>query len=254
VFTESTYLDNPNYIPTQEELNRMAKFVVTHGGRAILNDIILRGYIYALGGFFKGEVVAEKGSFKNITTPNGSFIIDDKGNVSIVGKFETNVDGNRILIDPNTRSVILYDELDRETAKMSFIESGESWTYGMVELKRYVGDSKNVQYHSQILPNIIVITDNSVNTSCQARFNSNGVEVYSLEDTSKTFSSGVRRRQTSLNEFVYESITNSEKYRSGDKEGMTKDVTIRDNYGSHTLTFTSGLLTGYSFENTEGGN
>ena len=56
LFTISTYLDNPNYAPTDEELRNMAKFVVTHGGRAILNDIILRGYIYALGGYFKGKV------------------------------------------------------------------------------------------------------------------------------------------------------------------------------------------------------
>lgn len=63
-FTEATYLDNPNYIPTQEELNKMAKFVVTHGGRAILNDIILRGYIYALGGMFKGTVDIASGKIK----------------------------------------------------------------------------------------------------------------------------------------------------------------------------------------------
>lgn len=98
VFTEATYLDNPNYIPTQEELNKMAKFVVTHGGRAILNDIILRGYIYALGGFFKGEVVAEKGSFKNINSEGDAFSIDKNGVATLlsgkIGKFR--VDENFI--------------------------------------------------------------------------------------------------------------------------------------------------------------
>jgi hypothetical protein len=97
-FTEATYLDNPNYIPTQEELNKMAKFVVTHGGRAILNDIILRGYIYALGGFFKGEVVAEKGSFKNINSEGDAFSIDKNGVATLlsgkIGKFR--VDENFI--------------------------------------------------------------------------------------------------------------------------------------------------------------
>lgn len=39
------------YQPTDEELLNMAKVVITHGGRAILNDVIVRGYIYALGGF-----------------------------------------------------------------------------------------------------------------------------------------------------------------------------------------------------------
>lgn len=46
------YTEDPTYQPTEEELATMAKFVVTHGGRAILNDIILRGYVYAKGGNF----------------------------------------------------------------------------------------------------------------------------------------------------------------------------------------------------------
>lgn len=48
----SKFKDNPTYQPTEDELASMANFVVTHGGRAILNDIILRGYVYAKGGSF----------------------------------------------------------------------------------------------------------------------------------------------------------------------------------------------------------
>ncbi len=55
-YTIGKYADNPAYQPTDEEVSQMAKFVVTHGGRAILNDIVLRGYIYALGGVFKGRL------------------------------------------------------------------------------------------------------------------------------------------------------------------------------------------------------
>lgn len=62
--TIAKYKDNPGYEPTEEELKSMAQFVVTHGGRAILNNIILRGYVYALGGQFKGKVEAEEGYFK----------------------------------------------------------------------------------------------------------------------------------------------------------------------------------------------
>ena len=68
IYTIMKYAKNPAYQPTEEEVSRMAKFVVTHGGRAILNDIVLRGYIYALGG-----------SFRNITTPNKTFSIDENG-------------------------------------------------------------------------------------------------------------------------------------------------------------------------------
>lgn len=50
--TVMQYADNPTFQPTEEQLASMAKFVVTHGGKAILNDIILRGIIYAKGGSF----------------------------------------------------------------------------------------------------------------------------------------------------------------------------------------------------------
>lgn len=53
------YLDDPTFKPTKEELAAMAKYVVTHGGRAILNDVILRGYIYAEGGTFGNLSIGE---------------------------------------------------------------------------------------------------------------------------------------------------------------------------------------------------
>lgn len=54
--TVMMFKDNPKYQPTEAELASIANAVITHGGRAILNDVILRGYIYALGGVFKGSV------------------------------------------------------------------------------------------------------------------------------------------------------------------------------------------------------
>lgn len=55
------YKDNPEYQPSEAELATMANNVMTHGGRAILNDVIMRGYVYALGGLFKGTVDAANG-------------------------------------------------------------------------------------------------------------------------------------------------------------------------------------------------
>jgi hypothetical protein len=49
----------------------MAKAVITHGGRAILQDIILRGYVYAEGGVFRGTVYANDGEFKGNVNANG---------------------------------------------------------------------------------------------------------------------------------------------------------------------------------------
>lgn len=90
IYTIQKYRDNPNYEPTAEELNNLAKFVVTHGGRAILTDIILRGIIYAEGGVMK-----------SIKSPNGNFEIDDEGNLkakdvtSVGGSFKNvSISGN----------------------------------------------------------------------------------------------------------------------------------------------------------------
>ena len=94
------YLSNPNYKPTAEELNTMAKFVVTHGGRAILNDVILRGIIYAEGGILK-----------NIQTPNKSLKIDENGNIEIVGKFSSAFGGRKIEIDPEAGNIVMYETI-----------------------------------------------------------------------------------------------------------------------------------------------
>ena len=90
IYTIQKYKDNPNYEPTAEELNNIAKFVVTHGGRAILTDIILRGIIYAEGGVMK-----------SIKSPNGNFEIDEEGNLkakdvtSVGGSFKNvSISGN----------------------------------------------------------------------------------------------------------------------------------------------------------------
>ena len=70
----AAYMDNPNYEPTEQELRNMANVVITHGGRAILNDIILRGYVHALGGIFKGKVYADGGVFRgDVYANNGTF-------------------------------------------------------------------------------------------------------------------------------------------------------------------------------------
>lgn len=75
--TVAKYQADSSYQPTEEELASMAKFVVTHGGRAILNDIILRGYIYALGGVFKGTIYADSGVFSGLVKRTPTIINAD---------------------------------------------------------------------------------------------------------------------------------------------------------------------------------
>ena len=63
------FKDDPTYQPDEAELNQIAKAVITHGGRAILNDVILRGYVYALGGIFQGRV----------SIAGGKILLDEDG-------------------------------------------------------------------------------------------------------------------------------------------------------------------------------
>lgn len=69
--TIAAYANDPTFEPDPSDVANMAKFVVTHGGRAILTDIIARGMI-----------IATAGIFRNISTPNGNFSIDALGNMS----------------------------------------------------------------------------------------------------------------------------------------------------------------------------
>lgn len=132
-YTIGKYARDPSYQPTDKEVASMAKFVVTHGGRAILNDIVLRGYIYALGGKFKGtveatdgvfngkvyasegsftgEVNATSGLFKNIHSPNNSFEINENGDITIKGNFYNPL----YIVDEGN-----YDSCVVETGKTGF--------------------------------------------------------------------------------------------------------------------------------------
>lgn len=176
IYTIQKYKDNPNYEPTAEELNNLAKFVVTHGGRGILTDIILRGIIYAEGGVMK-----------SIKSPNGNFEIDNEGNAklkkavveslsSVGGYFkDVSISGNiytpYTIIDDNNKMqyggfgldwVELYYKLDlslsgfniqiglSETTRNVFIQLPEDEKYLGAEVNifctyRYIG-LKNVSY------------------------------------------------------------------------------------------------------------
>lgn len=79
ISTIAKYVDNPSYQPTDEELATMAKFVVTHGGRAILNDIVLRGYVYALGGEFVGMLRKRKTIISNDNFSQYFTLLTDTG-------------------------------------------------------------------------------------------------------------------------------------------------------------------------------
>lgn len=86
------YRENPTLQPSEEVLKTMAKIVLTHGGRAILEDAIVRGDIYANNGYFRGKIEADSGYFKGtvaartvltevkqLTKDDDGYVIGDKG-------------------------------------------------------------------------------------------------------------------------------------------------------------------------------
>lgn len=117
IYTVQKYRENPNYEPTTEELASMAKAVITHGGRAILQDIILRGYVYAEGGVFRGKVFAEDGEFNGtvnatdgvfngtVNAQGGSFEQDILLNGTITARGTGNARFNSVRIDGASQKI-----------------------------------------------------------------------------------------------------------------------------------------------------
>lgn len=119
---------------------------------------------------FNGEVNATSGVFKNIKSPNDSFRIKETGEIEIVGKISTSLNGTRIEIDPDTNSLKMYNQNDTEVGSLSFFES--EWN-GIVNylprlrLRRYVD---NVLYDEASITNGIIFCSQksgSDDYSCQ---------------------------------------------------------------------------------------
>ena len=102
IMTVMKFRNNPNYQPTDAEWANMANFVATHGG-----DVFLKGYVYALGGFFRGRV-------------------------------ETSVDGKRIVIDPGKNTLEMYTAEGHATLILRFDKLSDGWEYGDLILRKYV--------------------------------------------------------------------------------------------------------------------
>lgn len=191
IATVMKFKQNPNYMPTDAEWRDLANFVVSHGG-----DLIIRGYIYALGGYFRGEINAESGVFKNVKSPNGSFLIDELGNVKIIGTFETSVNGTRIKIDAETNQIVLYDDLGRETAVMNFYKDvGEIWTYGTMQFTRYERDSNVVANKCVVDPTKVAIIDNLL--KYESVYRSGFAQMFSTDGKNALITLAMKKEYTS---------------------------------------------------------
>ena len=157
---------------------------ILQGDKCITIDGVERSGIYALvenkiifeldpenGKYkFNGEINATSGVFKNIKSPNDSFKINEVGDIEIVGKILTSLNGTRIEINPDTNSLKMYNQNDTEVGSLSFFES--EWN-GVINylprlrLRRYVD---NVLYDEASITNGIIFCSQKVDSddySCQ---------------------------------------------------------------------------------------
>lgn len=115
ILTVMRFRNDPDYQPTDAEWANMANFVATHGG-----DVFLRGYIYALGGYFRGKVEIANGKILlnedgSGQLANGNIKWDADGNPEFVGKVKvSSPSGYEITIFPEDEygrpSIDIHDD------------------------------------------------------------------------------------------------------------------------------------------------
>ena len=84
------------------------------------------GKVHAENAEITGEVNATGGTFKNIKSPNNSFVIKENGDIEITGKVSTSMNGKRIVIDSATNSLRMYGSDNLLAGTIDFIGEGGS--------------------------------------------------------------------------------------------------------------------------------
>ena len=133
VRTIARFRENPNVMPSEEEWNNLCSWVVSHGG-----DNFMRGYIYALGGIFKGKVsIAE-----------GKILLDDDGSGKVAG-------GNRWWNADGTMFTKAHDIIEW----VSVMESIDEFSPSVHELDYKKGTYVLLDLTSSITNNIVALPE-----------------------------------------------------------------------------------------------
>lgn len=132
--------------PFSTEADKIINFLVTHGGMLIANNAVIRGTVYATDGEFSGaikiaggKILLNKDGSGRLADGNVTWDVD--GNVDITGKFESNTDGVRIVIDPSARSIIMYNSNGFVIGRWSFYQLGNI-TYSSLMLRNIDTNNK----------------------------------------------------------------------------------------------------------------
>lgn len=142
------------------------------------------GKVHAENAEITGEVNATGGTFKNIKSPNNSFVIKENGDIEITGKVSTSMNGKRIVIDSATNSLRMYGSDNLLVGTIDFIGEGGS-TYPRMKLIEYV--SGNPRYTVLIRPQLINVSENDGNDFYDVMINTNGISFLKNNVVTKSY-------------------------------------------------------------------
>lgn len=162
--------------------------IITANGNIKIHE---DGSIECHNGSFTGEINANSGVFKNVRTPNNSLVIDENGNVSIVGKISTASSGTKIEINPNSNSLKFYNSKGYDVGGISFLDSGgggTSVTYPRLKLANIASDG-NLTASTTLFAGSLSMISNLSGSRYQVSLGTDGLSFYKDGRLTKSYPS-----------------------------------------------------------------
>ena len=162
--------------------------IITANGNIKIHE---DGSIECHNGSFTGEINANSGVFKNVRTPNNSLVIDENGNVSIVGKISTASSGTKIEINPNSNSIKFYNSKGYDVGGISFLDSeggGTSVTYPRLKLDNIASDG-NLTASTTLFAGSLSMISNLSGSRYQVSLGFSGLSFYKDGRLTKSYPS-----------------------------------------------------------------
>lgn len=162
--------------------------IITANGNIKIHE---DGSIECHNGSFTGEINANSGVFKNVRTSNNSLVIDENGNVSIVGKISTASSGTKIEITPNSNSIKFYNSKGYDVGGISFLDSGgggTSVTYPRLKLDNIASDG-NLTASTTLFAGSLSMISNLSGSRYQVSLGISGLSFYKDGRLTKSYPS-----------------------------------------------------------------
>lgn len=162
--------------------------IITANGNIKIHE---DGSIECHNGSFTGEINANSGVFKNVRTSNNSLVIDENGNVSIVGKISTASSGTKIEISPNSNSIKFYNSKGYDVGGISFLDNGiggTSVTYPRLKLDNITSDG-NLTASTTLFAGSLSMISNLSGSRYQVSLGISGLSFYKDGRLTKSYPS-----------------------------------------------------------------